>query len=84
MVLRVCNSPRVVRNTEPGIQNPKLTCQSRDVNERKKNRARRVKHPAHAVIDELGLGECLVSTLVCYDPETSGEKTGPETVQRPH
>lgn len=42
-----------------------------------------MKQPAHAVVDKLGLGECLVATLVRYDPKTSGEETGPEAVQGP-
>jgi hypothetical protein len=48
-----------------------------------KHFVRRMKHPAHAVVDELGLGERLMATLVSHDPETGCEKTGPKTVQRP-
>ena len=47
------------------------------------NYLRRVKDPAHGVIDKLGLGECLMSTLVCDDPETHPKKTDPKAIQRP-
>lgn len=48
-----------------------------------KEHARRVKDPTDSVVNRLGLGEGLVSTLVRDYPQTRREKTRPETVQCP-
>jgi hypothetical protein len=44
---------------------------------------RRVEDPTDGVVDCLRLGKRLVTALVGDDPETSGEETGPEGIERP-
>ena len=46
-------------------------------------RVRRVKDPSDSVVQGLGLGERLVSTLVREDPQTGANKTIGEAVQCP-
>jgi hypothetical protein len=36
--------------------------------------------PAHEVIDEFGLGECLVTTFMSNDPNTHPDETGGEAI----
>lgn len=43
-----------------------------------------MKHPSNRVVDGLGLGEGLVSTLVCNDPQASAKQSGDEAVQGPN
>lgn len=43
----------------------------------------RVKDPASGVVENLGLGERLVTALVCQNPDTSGKKTLHYSVETP-
>lgn len=39
--------------------------------------------PSNGVVDYLGVGESLVTTLMCENPDTSGDETGSERVHGP-
>ena len=43
----------------------------------------RVEDPADKVVDRFGLGESLVTTLMCNNPDSSPEKTSEERVECP-
>jgi hypothetical protein len=42
-----------------------------------------VQNPSDSVVNRLALTKRLVSTLMCDDPETSGEQAYKEAVERP-
>ena len=42
-----------------------------------------VKDPTYGIVNELGLCEGLMTTFVGKNPNTGGDETGPEGVQRP-
>jgi hypothetical protein len=44
---------------------------------------RRVQEPAHDVVESLGLGESLVTTLVCKNPNTGADESGCEAINGP-
>jgi hypothetical protein len=44
---------------------------------------RGMKDPADGVVDELGLGVGLVTTLMSKDPNTGGDEASPKGIQRP-
>lgn len=42
-----------------------------------------MQNPPHRVVEELGLGERLVTTLVRNDPQASPDETSSERIDRP-